>query len=128
MADTATGAVQARRHDDLLVLTLDNPPVNALGAAVRRALRDAVTAAQSDPAVAAILILGAGRQFSAGADIREFGQAPQSPSLPEVLDLIEASTKPVFAALHGHALGGGLELALAAHYRVALAGTRLGLP
>ncbi|OZI68089.1 3-hydroxyacyl-CoA dehydrogenase NAD-binding domain-containing protein [Bordetella genomosp. 1] len=128
MADTATGAVQARRHDDLLVLTLDNPPVNALCAAVRRALRDAVAAAQSDPAVAAILILGAGRQFSAGADIREFGQAPQPPSLPEVLDLIEASAKPVFAALHGHALGGGLELALAAHYRIALAGTRLGLP
>ncbi|MFJ1301551.1 3-hydroxyacyl-CoA dehydrogenase NAD-binding domain-containing protein [Pseudomonadota bacterium AL_CKDN230030165-1A_HGKHYDSX7] len=129
MADThAAGAVQARRQDTLLVLTLDHPPVNALSAPVRRALYDAITAAQSDDVVRAILLKGSGRQFSAGADIREFGKPPQSPSLPEVCNHIEASGKPVIAALHGHALGGGLELALAAHYRVAHPGTRLGLP
>ena len=129
MADThATGAVQTRRLDTLLVLTLDHPPVNALSAPVRRALHDAITAAQHDDAVRAILLLGSGRQFSAGADIREFGKPPLSSSLPEVCNHIEASAKPVIAALHGHALGGGLELALAAHYRVAATGTRLGLP
>ena len=83
---------------------------------------------QADRAVAAVLIVGAGRSFIAGADIREFGKPPQPPSLPEVCNRIEACSKPVVAAIHGAALGGGLEVALAAHYRLAVAGAKLGLP
>ncbi|MEY2115165.1 MULTISPECIES: 3-hydroxyacyl-CoA dehydrogenase NAD-binding domain-containing protein [Rhodanobacter] len=116
------------RHGKVLVATIDNPPVNALASAVRRALVEAVEAAEGDSEVAALLIVGAGRGFSAGADIHEFGQPPQSPPLPEVCNRIEACAKPVVAAIHGTALGGGLELALAAHYRLAIAGARLGMP
>ncbi|MNQ27171.1 Fatty acid oxidation complex subunit alpha [compost metagenome] len=129
MTDSSTaGAAHARRDEDILVITLDHPPVNALSADVRRNLADAVQAAQTDPAVRAILLVGAGKNFIAGADIREFGKPPKPPALPDVCNQIEASTKPVVAALHGAALGGGLEVALAAHYRVALASAKLGLP
>jgi 3-hydroxyacyl-CoA dehydrogenase len=115
-------------HGDILVITIDNPPVNALGVEVRRGLVEAIEAAGADAAVAAVLIVGAGRNFIAGADIREFGAPPQPPHLPVVCNLIEASAKPVVAAIHGAALGGGLEVALAAHYRIAVAGAKLGLP
>ena len=129
MTDSSTaGAAHARRDEDILVITLDHPPVNALSADVRRNLADAVQAAQTDPNVRAILLVGAGKNFIAGADIREFGKPPKPPALPDVCNQIEASTKPVVAALHGAALGGGLEVALAAHYRVALASAKLGLP
>jgi 3-hydroxyacyl-CoA dehydrogenase len=129
MTDSASsGAAQTRRYEDVLVVTIDHPPVNALSAAVRRDLSAAIQAAQTDTQVRAILLLGAGRNFIAGADIREFGKPPQQPVLPEVCNQIEASAKPVIAALHGAALGGGLEIALAAHYRVALASAKLGLP
>ncbi|MBO1110580.1 3-hydroxyacyl-CoA dehydrogenase NAD-binding domain-containing protein [Bordetella petrii] len=129
MAERAPhGAVASQRHDGILVLTIDHPPVNALSADVRRGLADAVQAAQADAGVRAIVLAGAGRNFIAGADIREFGKPPQPPALPDVCNAIEASAKPVVAALHGAALGGGLEIALAAHYRVALRGARLGLP
>ncbi|MBV7482660.1 3-hydroxyacyl-CoA dehydrogenase NAD-binding domain-containing protein [Bordetella sp. BOR01] len=129
MAERAPyGAVASQRHDGILVLTIDHPPVNALSADVRRGLADAIQAAQADTAIQAIVLVGAGRNFIAGADIREFGKPPQPPALPDVCNAIEASTKPVIAALHGAALGGGLEIALAAHYRVALPGARLGLP
>ncbi len=129
MTDSSTaGAAHARRDEDILVITLDHPPVNALSADVRRGLADAIQAAQTDPAVRAILLVGAGKNFIAGADIREFGKPPKPPALPDVCNQIEASTKPVVAALHGAALGGGLEVALAAHYRVALASAKLGLP
>jgi len=129
MTDSSTaGAALARRDEDILVITLDHPPVNALSADVRRDLADAIQAAQTDPAVRAILLVGAGKNFIAGADIREFGKPPKPPALPDVCNQIEASTKPVVAALHGAALGGGLEVALAAHYRVALASAKLGLP
>ena len=129
MAESAPhGAVASQRHDGILVLTIDHPPVNALSADVRRGLADAIQAAQSDAAIQAIVLVGAGRNFIAGADIREFGKPPQPPALPDVCNAIEASAKPVIAALHGAALGGGLEIALAAHYRVALPGARLGLP
>lgn len=114
--------------DAIACITVDNPPVNAISSAVRRGLMEAVEAADADPSVNAILIVGQGANFVAGADIREFGQAPQPPSLPEVCNRIEDCSKPVVAALRGAALGGGLEIALAAHYRVALADTKLGLP
>ncbi|HNP63122.1 MAG TPA: 3-hydroxyacyl-CoA dehydrogenase NAD-binding domain-containing protein [Woeseiaceae bacterium] len=109
------------------VITVDNPPVNALSQPVRQGLLDAVTAAQID-ASEALIILCAGRTFIAGADITEFGKPLKSPWLPELLAVIEASEKIVIAAIHGTALGGGFETALSAHYRCALATAKIGLP
>jgi 3-hydroxyacyl-CoA dehydrogenase len=111
-----------------LVVTIDNPPVNALGVDVRRGLLEAIEAADADPAIKAVVLAGAGRNFLGGADIREFGKPPQAPALPDVCNRIEACAKPVVAAIHGAALGGGLEVALGAHYRVALGSAKLGLP
>ncbi|QSI28849.1 3-hydroxyacyl-CoA dehydrogenase [Variovorax sp. RKNM96] len=115
-------------HGDVFVVTIDNPPVNALGVDVRRGLVAAIGAAEADSGAKAVLIVGAGRNFIAGADIREFGKAPQPPSLPEVCLAIENCSKPVVAAIHGAALGGGLEVALSAHYRIASPTAKLGLP
>jgi len=115
----------------IALLTIDNPPVNSLGAAVRRALDRAVAAALADPGTTAIVIAGKGRMLSGGADIREFGKPPaaDAPVLPQVIDRIERADKPVVAAIHGTAAGGALELALGCHYRVAAAeNTRVGLP
>ena len=126
--ETASAPVTLRRSGKVLVVSVDNPPVNALGVDVRRGLMSALDAAQSDVAVAAVLLVGASRNFIAGADIREFGLPPQPPALPDVCHRIEACGKPVIAALHGAALGGGLEVALAAHYRLAVNGAKLGLP
>jgi len=120
--------VRREQRGDILLVTIDNPPVNALGADVRAGLLAAIEAADVDPAVAAVLIAGSGRTFIGGADIREFGKPPLPPALPDVCNSIEASTKPVIAAIHGPALGGGLEVALAAHYRIALPAAKLGLP
>ena len=125
---SSTQPVSVERRDNVLVVTIDNPPVNALGVDVRRGLVAAMDAAVADAAVAAVLIVGAGRNFIAGADIREFGKPPQPPSLPEVCKRIENCGKPVLAAIHGAALGGGLEIALSAHYRLAVASAKLGLP
>ena len=126
--DKSTEVVTSQRRGNVLVVTVDNPPVNALGVDVRRGLMKAIDAAENDAAVAAVLLLGAGRTFIAGADIREFGKPAEPPSLPEVCNRIESCTKPVVAILHGAALGGGLEIALSAHYRLALANAKLGLP
>lgn len=114
----------------MLVASLDNPPVNALGAELRRQLKAAVDEFRADDALAALVLTAHGRLFSAGADIREFGQPPAvpAPSLPDLIDAIESCDKPVIAAIHGDALGGGLELALGCHYRVAAKSARLGLP
>jgi 3-hydroxyacyl-CoA dehydrogenase len=112
----------------IALATIENPPVNALSHGVRTGLKAALERTATDPALAALVILGAGRNFSAGADVREFGRPFAAPELGEVIELTESLDKPVIAALHGSALGGGLELALACHFRVALAGTRLGLP
>jgi 3-hydroxyacyl-CoA dehydrogenase len=126
--DHATPPVTHELRGKILLVTIDHPPVNALGVDVRRALAAAIDAADANDAVAAVLIVGAGRNFIAGADIREFGKPPQPPALPDVCNRIEASKKPVIAAIHGAALGGGLEVALASHYRLAVAGAKLGLP
>jgi len=113
---------------DIAVLTLDSPPVNALSADVRDGLAAGMAAAIADPAAKAVVLICAGRTFIAGADISEFGRPPRGASLPDVQAAIENSPKPVVAAIHGTALGGGLEVALVAHYRVAVASAKFGLP
>ena len=115
-------------RDGIAVLTVENPPVNALGQGVRAGLIAGLDKADADPAVTAAVIIGGGRTFIAGADIREFGKPPTAPYLPQVLERIEAMTKPVIAALHGTALGGGFEVALTCHWRVAVESGQVGLP
>jgi 3-hydroxyacyl-CoA dehydrogenase len=114
-------------QDNIGVISVNNPPVNALSHAVRQGLLDAITTAQSD-ASEAVVIVCEGRTFIAGADITEFGKPFKAPWLPELLNTIEASSKPVIAAMHGTALGGGFETALAAHYRCAVASAKVGFP
>jgi 3-hydroxyacyl-CoA dehydrogenase len=121
-------AVDLAIEGEVAVLTLDSPPVNALSAELRAGIIDGLAQAMAAPAVRAVVLICAGRTFVAGADIREFGKPPQPPSLTEVLAALDASTKPVVAAIHGTALGGGLELALACHWRVATTSAQLGLP
>ena len=120
--------VTLSKSGTIAIVEINNPPVNALGQAVREGLSDAVRQAEADPEVTAIVIIGAGRTFPAGADIKEFGRPMREPHLPEVIDRIESSIKPVVAALHGTALGGGFEIALGSHYRIALSDARVGLP
>lgn len=124
------GIVTLERRDDVAILSLTNPPVNGLSYAVRGGLAEQLTAALADDSVAAIVVTGAGRMFCGGADIREFGQPPPPGAafLPKVIDDLEASPKPVVAAIHGVAAGGGLEVALGCHVRLASPGTRVGLP
>lgn len=116
-------------HDgDIAVVTVDNPPVNALGQAVRQGLWDAAEALDADPRVRAVVLLCAGRTFIAGADVREFGKPPAPPHLPDLIDRIEAAAKPWVAAIHGAALGGGFEVALGCRFRLAEPSARVGLP
>jgi 3-hydroxyacyl-CoA dehydrogenase len=110
------------------LVTIDSPPVNALSLNVRAGLIAALKQAQTDPSVTAIVILCGGRTFFAGADITEFGKPFTSPDLIDVEQEIEASIHPVIAAMHGTALGGGLETALACDYRIAVPSAKLGLP
>ncbi|HEX8256207.1 MAG TPA: 3-hydroxyacyl-CoA dehydrogenase NAD-binding domain-containing protein [Allosphingosinicella sp.] len=120
--------ITTRRHGDVLIVTSNNPPVNALSHSVREGLVKAIDQAEADEAVQAVVILCEGNTFFAGADITEFGKPMQHPWLPQVVDRIEASAKPVVAAIHGTALGGGLEVALACHYRVAVPNATMGVP
>jgi 3-hydroxyacyl-CoA dehydrogenase len=120
--------VKVERHGEVAIVTVDSPPVNALSAAVRKGIFDGVKSAAADPEVKAIVIACAGRTFIAGADITEFGKPPQQPGLHEVIAEIENCPKPVIAAIHGTALGGGFELALGCHYRVATKDAKVGLP
>ncbi len=120
--------VSLNRLGDVSVITIDNPPVNALSHAVRKGLVECIEAACDDKETQAILLHCAGRTFIAGADIREFGLPAKTPLLPDVVTIIEAAQKPVVAAIHGTALGGGLEVAMACHYRIAQDDAVVGLP
>ncbi|WP_427771086.1 3-hydroxyacyl-CoA dehydrogenase NAD-binding domain-containing protein [Comamonas thiooxydans] len=127
-AQASTSVVELKQDGDVLLVSVNNPPVNALGAAVRQGLMAAMEQADASAAVKAVVIVGQGKAFIAGADIREFGKPPVQPFLPDVCNRIEACSKPVVAVIHGAALGGGLEIAMSAHYRLALPGAKLGLP
>jgi len=120
--------VRAENKGKISLVSIDNPPVNALSADVRQGLVKAVQAAAADPNVQAIVIASSGKAFTAGADIAEFGKLARTPSLPELIAALEKSPKPIVAAINGVALGGGLELALACHSRVASPDAKLGLP
>lgn len=123
-----TDKIAYARHGDIAVLRLQNPPVNALSQAVRQGLADAMDRAEAEDGVRAVLIVGDGRAFIAGADITEFGKPPMEPNLPDLCTRIEASPLLVVASMHGVSLGGGLEVALGCHYRVAQPTARVGLP
>ncbi|HET9335994.1 MAG TPA: 3-hydroxyacyl-CoA dehydrogenase NAD-binding domain-containing protein [Sphingomicrobium sp.] len=124
----STSPISTSRHGDVLIVTSNNPPVNALGAAVRQGLVAAIEEGEGDGAIKAVVIRCEGQTFFAGADITEFGKMPVMPWLPQVVDIIENCSKPVIAAIHGTALGGGLEVALASHYRIAVRDAKFGVP
>ena len=121
-------SVTTERHDDVLVVLVNNPPVNALSWHVRQGLQDGFAEALADDGVKAIVLRCDGSTFIAGADITEFGKPPQGPDFNAVLNMIEGALKPVVAAIHGTALGGGLETALVCHYRIAVPSAKLGVP
>jgi 3-hydroxyacyl-CoA dehydrogenase len=123
-----SSVVRLARDGAVAVITIDHPPVNALSSDVRAGLLSALDAAAADDSVRAIVLAGAGATFCAGADIREFDLPPQPPHLTDVIQRFADAPKPVIAALHGNALGGGCELAAGCHYRIAMRGTRIGLP
>ena len=114
-------------EDGIGVITIDNPPVNALGPGVSDGIIAAVEQGDADPNVKAMVMIGAGRSFIAGADIRQFGK-PRPTPVRRSYDVIDQTTKPIVAAIHGYALGGGLEHALACHYRIAVPSAKVGLP
>jgi 3-hydroxyacyl-CoA dehydrogenase len=121
-------SVTLQIHNDVAVVVVANPPVNALSWHVRQGLHDSFSAALADEAIKAIVLRCDGSTFIAGADITEFGKPPQGPDFNAVLNMIEAANKPVVAAIHGTALGGGLETALVCHYRIAVPSAKLGVP
>ena len=120
--------VHVKFCDDLAIIMVDNPPVNALSPSVRAGLVDAMEEADGSRDVKAIVLTCVGRTFFAGADIREFSKPPQAPHLSVVVERIEENEKPVVAAIHGTALGGGFEIALGCHYRVAPPDAQIGFP
>jgi 3-hydroxyacyl-CoA dehydrogenase len=123
-----TDAVRLELQGEIALITVNNPPVNALGHAVREGLLQAFQNAEADTQVRAVVLVCEGNTFIAGADIKEFGKPPQAPSLPEVIEVIEGCSKPSVAVIHGTAFGGGLEVALGCHYRIARKDAKVGLP
>src|SRR5437773_10236777 len=128
MSEAAQPIVHYSVRDGIAVITLNNPPVNSLGNALRAAIMEYLKKAEGDPAVKAVVLIGSAKAFSGGADIREFNKPREKPDLAEVNDQQDAMTKPLVAAIGGFALGGGLELALPCHFRIALPKSQLGLP
>jgi 3-hydroxyacyl-CoA dehydrogenase len=128
MSDTPASPIRTERHGDVLVIISNNPPVNALGAAVREGLEAGIKQAEADATIKAVVIRCEGRTFFAGADITEFGKPMKGPGLGTVIDMIEALDKPVIAAIHGTALGGGCEVTLGCHYRIAVPSAKIGTP
>src|ERR1044071_4420242 len=120
--------VSLAAEGELAILTVNYPPVNALSQQVRAGILEGARQASADAAVKAVVLICNGKTFIAGADITEFGKPPAAPSLVEVQDAIEGASKPLIAAIHGTALGGGLEVALCCHYRVAVPSAKCGLP
>lgn len=120
--------VRIDRDGEIAIVTVDNPPVNALGQALRQGLWDAVARLDADATVRAVVLICAGRTFIAGADVTEFGKPPVPPALPDLVDLIERAVKPWVAAIHGAALGGGFEVAMGCRFRVAVESASVGLP
>ena len=121
--------VSLERQGDIGVITVNYPPVNALGPGVAEGIKDCLARGNTDPAIKGMILMGAGRSFIAGADIRGFGtNRPRLPLGQRVYDVLDASEKPVLAAIHGYALGGGFEIAMACHYRLALPSAKVGLP
>ncbi|CDZ32298.1 Enoyl-CoA hydratase/isomerase/3-hydroxyacyl-CoA dehydrogenase [Neorhizobium galegae bv. officinalis] len=123
-----SATVSTMTRNGVLVVTIDNPPVNATSVDVRSGLEQALAHAETAPDVTGVVITGAGKTFIGGADIKEFGKPAMEPTLPDVIETIEGLSKPVVAALNGAALGGGLEVALACHYRIASPAAQVGLP
>src|SRR6266404_503257 len=129
MAEGERELVKFEKVDGIGVITIDNPPVNALSPGVPEGIVAAVDKGNADPAVKAMVLIGAGGSFIAGADIRQFGKGPSPPPTGRrSYDVLDESAKPVVAAIHGYALGGGLEMALACHYRIAVPSAKVGLP
>ena len=122
------GTVHYEQRDNIALMTIDNPPVNPLSSGVRQGLNDGIAQALADDSISAIVLTGAGRAFIAGADISEFGGASTGPSLHDCLNAMDASSKPIVAAINGTAFGGGLEVALCCHYRVIAPSAQVGLP
>lgn len=123
-----SATVSFTTHGPVAEALIDNPPVNATSASVRQGLAEAIRRTEADPAIKALVIRCAGTTFIAGADIKEFDKPMVPPLLPAVIEMMDAATKPIVAAVHGTVLGGGFEVALAAHYRVAAPGTKFGFP
>jgi 3-hydroxyacyl-CoA dehydrogenase len=123
-----TEKIDLEYQENVAIISICNPPVNALSVEVRKGLLDALKEVEKKESIDAIILKGSGKTFPAGADIKEFGLPPQKPDLPTINDYIESISKPVICALHGNTLGGGLEIALACHYRIAHFKTKIGLP
>ena len=121
MDKKATALVGLRKDGEIAIVTVTNPPVNALSLELRQELLDAAEICDQDVAIKAVVLVCSGRTFIAGADVREFGKPPQPPHLPDVINRIESAAKPWVAAIHGSALGGGFEVAMGCRFRVACA-------
>ena len=127
-ASKVNDVVSVEKLGNVALIALNNPPVNAASQALRQGIHQAVSDLQKDPGIKAIGLYGEGRTFIAGADIREFGKPPQDPWLPDLCNFLENSETPIACIIHGTALGGGLEVAMSCHARIAVPSAKVGLP